>query len=153
MSATKIAFLQGHLLSEIPLTQHMGLQVAAYDEQQLTLSANFNKNINHNQTAFGGSLSSLCTLSAWGLLVLKLREHSIAANVVVQQSSIDYLKPITKDFTAVATMPADAAFDRFLKTLQRRQIARVKLSATIHQDGDLAVCFDGQFVATKDRSI
>ncbi|PSB27208.1 YiiD C-terminal domain-containing protein [Stenomitos frigidus] len=43
----------------IPITKHMGMTVLAIDDVQISVLAPYAPNINHRETIFGGSLSSL----------------------------------------------------------------------------------------------
>ena len=67
--------LQIDLHREIPITRHMGITLVDYDDRRLTISAPLDKNINHRDTAFGGSLNTLATLAGWCLL--NLITHSL----------------------------------------------------------------------------
>ena len=57
---------------KIPITRAMGVRVTKYDGGQLRLAAPIALNHNHLGTAFGGSLSALATLAAYGLIWLEI---------------------------------------------------------------------------------
>jgi len=69
--------ITAYLHQHIPLSQHLGAAVEAYDGASLRLGAPLAPNLNHRSTAFGGSLSALAILSGWTLLHLNLRERAI----------------------------------------------------------------------------
>jgi thioesterase domain-containing protein len=139
--------LQETLYSEIPITKHLGLTVVSYDDEQLALSAPLEANINHKDTAFAGSLNALVTLSGWGLLWLILKEERLAAKIVIQDSTINYLLPVTKDFVACCRKPDAAQLTRFTNMLKRKGKARLELEAEIREEEQLAVAFKGRYVA------
>lgn len=147
MANNLIDILQQKILTDIPLTQHMGLTVSYYDGQTLQIKASLEKNINHRQTAFGGSISAVATLAVWGWLYLKLYEQNIPARIVVQQSSTDYLQPITSDFVAICKNEDPANFDKFINTLTRKGVARIKLTSQVLCETVTAAEFSGDFVA------
>ena len=69
-----------------------GTIVSHYDGNKLQLSAPLEPNVNHQMTAFGGSLLSGCALVGWGLLQLQLGHMGRAGNVVVGRSDVDILR-------------------------------------------------------------
>ena len=138
--------LETLLHSEIPITRAMGVRVAGWRENTLELSAPLDANINHKDTAFGGSINSLMTLAGWGVLSLLLRRRGLAAKVVIQSSSTEYHSPIVGDFTARCRAPEAEALERLVRTLQRRGRARIGLRAEVVQGEILAASFEGRFV-------
>jgi thioesterase domain-containing protein len=142
-----IAELEQTLHAEIPLTRAMGVRVVRADHNGLVLGAALAPNLNHKQTAFGGSLNSLATLACWGLIQLLVRDYGQTITVVIQESSVQFLKPVTHDFEALCPPPPPAVHEKFLRILERKGRARLELEATIHSDGDVALRFRGQFVA------
>ena len=139
--------LERLLHAEIPLTRAMGMRVVRADQNGLTLGAALAPNLNHKQTAFGGSLNSLATLACWGLIQLLVRERGQAITVVNQESSVQFIKPVMRDFEAVCPPPPAPVIERFLHTLERRGRARLALEAAIHSNGEIALRFRGRFVA------
>ena len=142
--------LERYLHDNIPLVQHMQIQVVSYDEQELVLSAPLAANINHTQTAFGGSLAALSTLACWGSLWLLL-DPQADTHIVVNESHLRYLRPVTDTLVAHCKRPTAEAGPRFIDTLQRRGKARLKMTAIIEQDGETCVEFNGTFVAFRDE--
>jgi thioesterase domain-containing protein len=140
--------LERRMHAEIPLTRSIDVRVSTYDGKALTLKAPLAMNSNHKGTAFGGSLFSLAVLAGWGLLVLKLGERHLDAELVIQDSNVEYLAPVRGDFNAQARLDADE-WERFVRTLSRRGKARVQVAVTISQDGRDAVRFEGTFAGIK----
>ena len=139
--------LERTLHAEIPLTHAMGVRVVRADQYGLVLGAALAPNLNHKKTAFGGSLNSLATLACWGLIQLLLRDRGWAITVVIQESSVQFLKPVMRDFEAVCPLPPEPVSERFLHMLERKGRARLALDSAIHADGEIALRFRGQFVA------
>lgn len=144
--SVEAAYLKTYLAANIPLTQHMGLLTINYTISQLAIQAALAPNMNHQKTAFGGSLATLCTVAAWGWLVLYLRSQAITnVNVVISHSEVTYLKPVTRDFTARCLSPSQLTLDKLMKCLQRHKKAKLQLSATIEEEAHLAVSFQASF--------
>jgi len=138
--------LERTLHAEIPLTRAMGVSVAQFDATGLTLRAPLAPNINHKSTAFGGSLATLATLAGWGLLQLVLREQQ-PVTVVIQECSVQYLRPVAEDLQAICAMPQAEVLEKFLRNLARKGMARIELETLIPAGGETAVLFRGRFVA------
>lgn len=140
--------LEETLHHEIPLSLAMGLTVAGYDGERLTLRAPLAPNINHKSTAFAGSLNALTTLAGWGLIWLITHEHDLPSVIVIQESATRYLRPVGQDFVATCHLPPARQIERFLTALRERGRARLPLSVEILSvDGQIAVSFTGRYVA------
>lgn len=114
----------------------------------LRLSAPLAANVNDKGCAFGGSLVSLMTIAAWGLVFLELAEAGIEADIFVADSRVRYLKPVFEDIVV------DAAFDdpveraALADTLRRQGRASIRLkSESLLADGGVAASFVGRYVA------
>ena len=138
--------LEAVLHEEIPLTQALGVRVADYDGNALTLKAPIEPNINHKATVFGGSLYSVAVLSGWGLLYLRLLEAGHQAHIVIHESQMRYLMPVSRDFESVCSAPEPGDWRRFLRHFERRGKARIALQSEIWLDSNLAVVFEGRYV-------
>ena len=145
--------LQQVLHSEIPLTKSIGIEVIELTDTSLTLSAPLSNNINHKCTAFGGSIYSVAVLSGWGLLYSLLKRHKLSGHIVIQQSNTKFIKPVDADITAKCTFDSTVQYQKFLKTYQRKGIARIKLLSQIKLDEDSGtganVIFKGSYVVHK----
>ncbi len=139
------AQLEQTLHSEIPLSLAMGISVAGYDGNSLRLAAPLAPNINHKLTAFGGSLYSLAVLCGWGLLHLKLAEAGLHKHIVIQESSIRYLRPVKQEMQAECRMD-ETEFARFMRTLKKHDRSRILLAVAILPGDEPAVEFAGRYV-------
>lgn len=139
--------LRRYLRDHIPLAAAMDIGVRAADELEVTLEAPLAPNINHRDTAFGGSVAALAILAAWSLLHLRLRAAGIANRLVIQRSTVDYELPIAGAFTARAALAEPARWEPFVKLLQRRGKARIAVLAALEHEGRIAARFSGEFVA------
>lgn len=143
---TPAARLEQYLHDNIPLVQHMQIQVVSYDQNGLILSAPLAANINHKLTAFGGSLAALATLACWGVLWLML-EPQPDLHIVVNESHMRYLRPVTDTLVARCELPDHTSRERFIDTLQRRRKARMQMISQVIQDEVVCAEFSGTFVA------
>jgi thioesterase domain-containing protein len=135
---------------QIPITKAMGVRVETYDATHghLVLTAPLEANHNHLGTAFGGSLSALCTLAGYALLWLELGDRH--SHIVVRDSSIQYKKPVrAKTIRIQCARPEAAALTQFRERFAKQGKARISLESTVEEDGEKCVEFTGTFVAVK----
>ncbi len=138
-----------YLHEHIPLTIALGARVEAWDGTAVTLSAPLAPNLNHQLTAFGGSISALAILAGWTLLHLKLREEGVRCRLVIQKSSVDYLDPIVGDFQASATLPPAESWERFVETLRRFGRSRIAVTSRVESAAGLGGNHEGVYVAVR----
>jgi thioesterase domain-containing protein len=143
--------LQSYLYHSIPITQAMGVEVRQCGAKKVVLFAPLAPNINHRETVFGGSASTLAILSAWALLQTALSREAIAARLVIQNNTMSYDKPINSDFYAVCRFEDASAWERFKATLQRRKRARITVTSVLECEGEPVANFEGQFVALQPQ--
>ncbi len=138
--------LQNYLHHEIPLTKHMGLRVVECNTNHVRLSAPLDKNFNHKQSAFGGSLYSALVMSGWCLVHLLLKKHQLDGQIVIQNSQTHYALPVTGDIEAYCRIENHEAVERFITRYQRKNIARISLNSKVIYKNQLAASFSGQYV-------
>jgi thioesterase domain-containing protein len=141
------AQLEEYLHEYIPLSAAMQVSVVELADDAAVLRAPLPPNINHRETAFGGSVSALAILSAWSLLHIRLRNAGVTCRLVIQRNSIHYRLPIVGTFTARATLARTAEWEQFRRTLTRRGKARISVCSVLEHEGKEAACFSGEFVA------
>ncbi|HEY3808515.1 MAG TPA: YiiD C-terminal domain-containing protein [Steroidobacteraceae bacterium] len=139
--------LEQYLHRVMPLSRAMQVAVLAVSDERATLHAPLAPNINHRSTVFGGSASTLATLAAWSLLHCRLQGRLPAASLVLQNCSMNYLRPMTTDFRAEARLAPEAHWDLFVRTLERRGRARIAATALLWCVDEETARFTGEFVA------
>src|SRR4030067_2364453 len=122
----KVGSLQEYLHENIPLSKAMGVEVLEATVNGVTLSAPLSPNINHRETVFGGSASSVAIFSAWSLLYLRLENERINSRIVIQRSTMTYECPITDMFTASSVVRDQAAWVTFVNMTRRKNRRRGK---------------------------
>jgi thioesterase domain-containing protein len=132
---------------EIPVTQRLGIRFAGAPNGAVRLRAPLAANVNHKGTAFAGSLNAIATLAGWAVVWLVLRRGDQPGHVVIQDSSIRYLRPVTGDFEAYCEPPGVRAVERLTAALSRRGRGRIELAVTVSDRDGPAVTFRGRYVA------
>jgi thioesterase domain-containing protein len=139
--------LQQYLYDHIPQSAAMETKVEEISAQSVTLSAPLAPNINHRDSLFGGSASSIAILAAWSFLYTRVRAEGIKATLVIQRNTMSYDHPILGTFSAKAELGEDADWTKFLNMLHRRGKARIKVTTILEYEGVIAGTLEGDFVA------
>lgn len=143
------AQLERYLHEHIPISRPLGVRVVAAGADVVRLGAPLEPNLNHRQTAFGGSLSALAILAAWSWLYLRLGGPGFGGRIVIQNHSVEYLAPAEGDFMAECAAPGAELWTRFARALERRGRARVTLDVEVHVGGLLVARCRGRYVALR----
>jgi len=139
--------VEQYLHDHIPMTRHLGISVRAWDGESLHLSAPLEPNLNHRQTAFGGSVASVAIMAGWSLVHLRLLERDLECRLVIQTSHMEFLRAVETDFEAVATSPAGESWDRLFAGLERRSAGRIDVASDVLASGELVAEHTGRYVA------
>jgi len=142
-----LSTMQTYLHEHIPITAHVGVEVRAFGDGAIRLRAPLAANINHRDTAFGGSLSSLGILAGWGLIHFTLQQLGLPSRIVIQSSRMDFLAPGDADFEAVASLPEAKAWERFCTMLQKKGRARITLPSEVRIGASQVATHEGVYVA------
>ncbi|GGK54177.1 YiiD C-terminal domain-containing protein [Amphritea balenae] len=135
------------LKGQIPLINHMGFGDLLYDGQSLQMPAALAPNVNDKGTGFGGSLSTVATLCGWAMVTLYLREQGRDCDVMIRDSQIKYLAPVTGDFAAVAELPDQSELDTFISFMDNKGRGRLNLEIEVRQGDKVAMTLSGAYVA------
>ena len=139
--------LAAHYLAMPPVAA-MQPVIDEWQDGHLRLLAPLAANVNDKGCAFGGSLCSLMTLAAWGLVDLELAQQGIDADIFVADSRVRYLKPVFEDLRVEASFDDAGERVKLLETLHKLGRASIRLKAqTLLTDGGVAATFVGRYVA------
>ncbi len=139
------AYLQDRITSEFPLARHSGILVERADEDGIVLSAPLAQNSNDKGTAFGGSLFSVAVLTGWAWVARYLAAADVAADAVIQESTIRYVLPVQGVLRATLVPPKTAHVEKFRKMLQRAGRSRIRLWVDIRLGQEVATEFEGVY--------
>jgi thioesterase domain-containing protein len=142
----KDTFLE-YIHSQIPITAAMGIDLIDWDEKGIVVTAPLKPNINHQKTAFGGSINTLCTVAGWSRVYFLLDQANIKdAHIVIQKSEIEYLLPAKEAFTAHVKVLDAEAEHAFLEQYEQKKKARLKLAVECFSDEKCVARFTGSYV-------
>lgn len=147
---TAPAQIEQYLHAKIPLSREMAISVISADRTGVRLAAPLMQNINHQSTAFGGSISTLAILAAWTYVDCGLRECPFVSHVVIQRNSVEYLRPVRGDFQAFCAAPPEQQWRRFIKAVTIHGKGRIRLGAELVWGGEVVGTFQGEYVALRE---
>lgn len=140
--------LERLLHNEVPLSDNIGMAVHGYDGKRLELRADLKPNVNIHGVAFGGSIYSMCALSGWGLLILRLEERALNPRIMIAGGEIEYAKPVMQTIRASSYLLNELDFDSFVDRYKEKRRARIKVPVQVElNDGAVAAKFVGKYVA------
>ena len=143
------AQLERYLHESIPLTRALGVKVKIASPARVLLECPLEPNVNLHGTAFGGSIVALATVTGWLWIHVYLRERKQTPKLVISESTMQYMNPVTGSFSAELRAPSDAAINSFTQTFDRRGSARIELTVSVLSDGEEVGLFKGTYVALK----
>jgi thioesterase domain-containing protein len=145
-----LAELQATLEREIPMSAQMGIRVQSGGAQGLVMRLPLAPNRNHNQTAFAGSLSAVCTVAGWGTAFLLLKDLSRRGNIVIRRSTIKYHAPVNSAEIFARCQPVSAESRQyFLEMLDEKKQAKLDLEVEIPGPEGPLVSFTGSYVVSQ----
>ena len=139
------------LLNSIPVVAGMDIDIINIEPNSISLTAPLNTNINYEGTAFGGSLNTLCVLSAYLLVHHTLMDNNIEfSSLVIQDSAIQYLSPVEENFTAKATV-SEKSKKLLIRSLNKSGVGRMAVESVVTTSGsnDPKVMFNGRYVVSR----
>jgi thioesterase domain-containing protein len=152
-SCTEMALeeLERLIVEEMPITEHLEFSLAADEDGRVHASAPLQPNANHMGSAFGGSLSMLATVTGWAMMhqVVEdaVEDMKRRVEVMIQESDIEYLRPVYDNISVICERPDEDALERFEQMMERWGRARLELKCKIDAAGERAVTFMGKYVA------
>ncbi|WP_244240806.1 YiiD C-terminal domain-containing protein [Luteimonas yindakuii] len=122
--------LQAHF-DGMPPVAAMRVGITGWDGACLRLSAPLAAHVNDKGCAFGGSLVSLATLAAWGLVTLQVEAAGLDVDVFVAATEVRYRAPLFADLHVEARLEEGAGWQDFIDTLRARGRASTWLVASL----------------------
>ena len=138
--------LATYIAAHLPLATAMGVIVREANDACVNLRVPLAPNLNHEQTAFGGSIAASGMLAGWGLIWLRARHLTPMPRLVIAQSETRYIRPLDSDFEARCEWPRPDAWEQALTAIERHGRAKIPLRTELHLTGRTAAVHDGTFV-------
>lgn len=138
--------------SAMPPVNAMAIRAVKLDAGVLSVSAPLANNVNDKECAFGGSLVSVMTMAAWGLLSEMCRRADAPAEVYIADTQVRFLAPLFGDLNAEASLHQDTDWAVFLQTLRSKSRARAVVYASIKNEQGQTMCeMTARFAAIRGK--
>lgn len=138
--------LEAFLRERIPLSKAMDVRVRSASQEEVVLFAPVAPNLNHRDTVFGGSASALAILAAWSMVRVRMQAEGLEGRIVIRRNTMSYEQPMAADFTATASAPDAAEWEKLRAALARGRPGRVQVTAILECQGERAGELAGEFV-------
>jgi thioesterase domain-containing protein len=136
--------LEIYLHEQIPASRLLGIGVQSCSDIEVKLTAPLSPNLNHKNTVFGGSISVLAILAGWSLVYMRLR--GIRNEIVIQNSSMSYLKAAKGDFYAISSYEESTPWEKLDRLITKRGKGRVQVESNIICNSEIVATFQGTYV-------
>ena len=136
--------LEDYLHEQIPASKLLGVGVRTCSAVEVELVAPLSPNINHKDTVFGGSLSVLAILAGWSLIYQRL--EGVRNEIVIQESSMSYLKAAKGEFCAISVYKDSEQWERFWRLFSKRGKGRIQVESRVYSGDEVVAHFHGTYV-------
>jgi thioesterase domain-containing protein len=135
------------LKGQVPLVQHMGVDVVSWQPGEVVVEAPLEPNLNTHGTAFGGSLYCVATMCGWTLVHLTLMDAGFDPSVWVTRGEVTYHKPVAGTISARVVADTQTC-ESLVEAYRSKGRARADLTVQIHNEqGELALTLEASFAA------
>ncbi len=135
-----------YVRANLPLASAMGVSVVVAGDESVELHFPLAPNLNHERTAFGGSLAAAGMLAAWSLIWLQTRRITPPPRLVIAESQMRFIRPVDGDFIAACDWPKADSWAQARDQLTRTGRARIELRSELQVAGKVAAAHYGTFV-------
>ena len=146
-----MAHLQAIIDSRILPAAAMGIRVSNFSGDKITLSAPLEKNTNHHNTAFGGSLYSIAAVACWALLDIQCAKKALNADIVISKGNVEYYLPVVSDFLLTAQAVHQSELHSAIENCAANGRGDVVLEGIVLQNEKVAVKFTGHYSFKKRK--
>lgn len=123
--------IQLYIHEHIPITADLHAYIKHRDSHSITIGAPLAENINHRNSAFGGSMSAIGILSGWALIFIEMKKRGLSNKLVIQRSNFEFLHPVTDDFEAKSVLPSNSKLEQFIKMFAHKGKARLTIETHV----------------------
>lgn len=128
------------LEENIPLAIKAGFRVEEVTPDRVSIGGTIVENSNHHNTVYGVSSSVILILAAWGQVQDCVDDIDPSASIVIAKQSLDFLRPVKKDFSAVCRKPSVTLLRDFSAEFDSRGRARLTVVSELFGKGGIEAC-------------
>jgi len=145
--------LQNYIVKNIPIVKEMGFIIEDIGDNQVIVSGEYKKHINHTNSVFGGSISSVMTLAGWGRVRILIEDIDKNAVILIKSNSTDFIKPVVEDYIVITESLLEKDIEKFKKIYNKFGKGRIMVNAVLkhRNSNEILAKFIGEFVAIKKQ--
>lgn len=145
--------LQNYIVKNIPIVKEMGFIIEDIGDNQVIVSGEYKKHINHTNSVFGGSISSVMTLAGWGRVRILIEDIDKNAVILIKSNSTDFIKPVVEDYIVITESLLEKDIEKFKKIYNKFGKGRIMVNAVLkhRNSNEILAEFIGEFVAIKKQ--
>ena len=146
-------YLQDYIEEHIPIVKEMDFSIVEINGNEVMVEGPYEKHINHRNSIFGGSISSLLILAGWTKMKLMMEKIDNNTSIVIQESNVKYLRPVLGDFVAITKISEEVDMLKTEKIYKKFGKVRVNIEVFLKEKGkeEILAEFVGSFVALKNE--
>lgn len=143
---THLDYVRHKLRSQVPLIEHMGVDVVAWDGRTVVVEAPLAPNLNTHGTAFGGSLYNVAAMTGWSAVHLTLMDAGHSPSVWVVKGEIEYKTPVRGVLRGTATVSEETRA-QLVQNYESKGRAKVAIDVVIREGEQDAVLLKAVYAA------
>lgn len=145
--------LQNYIVKNIPIVKEMGFIIEDIGDNQVIVSGEYKKHINHTNSVFGGSISSVMTLAGWGRVRVLIEDIDKNAVILIKSNSTNFIKPVVEDYIVITESLLEKDIEKFKKIYNKFGKGRIMVNAVLkhRNSNEILAEFIGEFVAIKKQ--
>lgn len=145
--------LQNYIVKNIPIVKEMGFIIEDIGDNQVIVSGEYKKHINHTNSVFGGSISSVMTLAGWGRVRILIEDIDKNAVILIKSNSTNFIKPVVEDYIVITESLLEKDIEKFKKIYNKFGKGRIMVNAVLkhRNSNEILAEFIGEFVAIKKQ--
>ena len=143
--------LQNYIEKNIPIVKQMGFIIENIEDNKIIVSGEYKKHINHTNSVFGGSISSVMTLAGWGRVRILIEDIDDTAVILIKSNNTNFIKPVVEDYIVITEPLLEKDVEKLKKVYRKFGKGRILVNSVLkHRNSDeVLVKFVGEFVAVK----
>lgn len=146
--------LQEYIEQHIPITKSLNFEIKEIQNANVKIACFYKDHINHKNSVFGGSISSLMTLTGWAKVKIIMESIDSRAEIVIQEGNSKFLKPVLNDFEAISISIDEKVLEKCTKMYKKFGRSRIKIKIILKEIGKEEILseFEGLYVVINKKT-
>lgn len=141
--------VEEYLLSNIPLSRFMQIEVVECNAEISRLKAPLGPNVNDKGIGFGGSIAVMAKLAAWAKFYEYHERNQVDGELLISKCESQFSKPARGDLEAICHSPKEEDWQTFEKFLDKKGSGRILLTSEVFSAGEKVMSMTAHFVSVR----